>query len=1068
MKAQHNKMAVVSLFLIGFSTIVAAADPEARFRGTGRADPVRIENVRRSNSPVAGQSFITFDLAWDHSWRADWEVSAERHGGSGTLKLESWDAAWVFAKFRRPGNEGWSHVTLSSSAADHSGPAGATLDIGPSDDGKLGLGVFVYRAKPGSGANNWKDVTLRWLHPPSLRSSGVTGGVEFDPSEVELKVFAIQMVYVPQCAFWLGDGSSNDDPGGRFSAGDTDAPFRIESEDAIVLGGDDRKNLGNHEGLGMERAEDFTSSGAQLLPARFPKGFAAFYCMRHEITEGQYVAFLNTLSANQQSHLQSLKDTPTGIKLVSPGKDGMPAVYETDRPHVACNGLLWKDCGGFAAWAGLRAMTELEFEKACRGPLKPVPNEYAWGTAGIAGKDFDKLFPDADHAGYVVGNRGRSDESVAWQGNNGPDAKRGNAVWYGAIRRIGPQGRHGKAATDAIKGPLRAGIFAMPDSGRVEAGASYWGILDLSGNLWERVMTVGNPYGRRFSGAHGKRPIDKGPENYGMGTGIRGGTHASWIAEVTEPPKESRRLRVSNREKVSRNTALHRGWNGSRSGYWTMGFRCVRTAEIRQPGAVPPAAQSTPHPRAPGPDRHSAAGGKTVRRVADWLDWRVEIDDLTVAPRDEETAVLTFDIAWKDSWRDKINHDAAWLFFKVQPDDKSQWQHLRLAADKVLNPMGYTQAGDSTPLEFIVPDGDDGFVGMFVRRSEGGEGPLEARQVRVLWDLTANKGIPKDLKGIGIRPFGIRMVYVSEGPFHLGSGGLELGAFYRYTDGSQHIEPYQVTGPGAIPTGRQAGKLWAREHGGQLEDNGEIPATFPNGFEAFYCMKHQVAPAQYAAFLNMLPKEQADERYAGAERWAVPVKDDRRAGKGRVHYSGGQGQVLRKDEGYSSHAAKARAGPGCCGLSWADGAAFAAWAGLRPMTELELEKAVRGLRQPMPDEVGPSYWGMGGFNTWDWDAFKGDTQSERPVTAGNAAGRRFKGTHGLGTLTLPADWPQADAVGSGMRCTHYTPRVETFNHVWDLQRARLSDRLLAAVTDPERCPSHKWRGVRTAPPGVGP
>ena len=1044
--------AIATLLLTCSSGITANDSTQARFRGTGQADPVRIENVRRQDGPAAGQSTVTFDIAWDHSWRAAWKVTADQHGGTGMLKLESWDAAWVFAKFHKSGAEGYSHATLSTNKGDHKVPAGTKVDIGPSDDGNRGVGLFVYRAKAGSGANNSKDVTLRWLH-------GVDGVK--DPGAVELKVFAIKMVYVPQCAFWVGDGAKNSNPAGRFSAGDTDAPFRIESEDAIVLGGDDRKNLGNHDALGMERAEDFTSSGAQMLPARFPKGFAAFYCMRHEITEGQYVDFLNTLSAKQQDRLDPLKNSPTGIKLVTPGKAGSPAVYQTDRPHVACSGLLWKDCGGYAAWAGLRAMTELEYEKACRGPLKPVPNEYAWGTPGIAGKDFDKLFPDADHAGYVVKNRGRPDEGVAWRGDNAPDAKRGNAVWYGAIRRVGPGGRHGQAAADAVNGPLRAGVFATPRSGRVEAGASYWGILELSGNLWERVMTVGNPYGRRFSGAHGKWPLDKGPQSHGMGTGIRGGTHAYWIAEVTEPPKESRRLHISDREKVSRITPFSREWNGSRSAYWSMGFRCVRTDEIRQPPPAPATVQAAPRPQAPVSDRHSASGGKVIRGVADWLDWNVEIKNLIVKPRDKKTAVLTFDVAWKDSWRDKHNHDAAWLFFKVRAEG-GEWQHMRLAADKVLNPTGYGQAKGPTQVDLIVPRGDDGFTGLFLRRSAGGEGPLVAKKVTVVWDLTSHKGNAKDLKGISIRPFGIRMVYVPEGSFHLGSGGLEPGGFYRYSDGSQHIEPYRVTGPGAIQTGRQAGKLWARKHGGQPEDGGAIPAAFPNGFGAFYCMKHQIAPAQYAAFLNMLPKKQADERYAGKERWAVARKNGK-VGPGRVHYSGGQGQVFRNDDGYSSKAARARAGPGCFGLSWADGAAFAAWAGLRPMTELELEKAVRGPRKPAPDEVGPSYWGIGGINKWDWDAFKGDPQSERAVTVGNAAGRKFKGTHGLGTLTLPADWPQADAVGSGMRCTHYTPRAGVFDHVWDIQRARLSDRLLAAVADPARCPSHKWRGVRTAP-----
>ncbi|MFN3345365.1 MAG: hypothetical protein ACK412_06920 [Chloroherpetonaceae bacterium] len=35
----------------------------------------------------------------------------------------------------------------------------------------------------------------------------------------------------------------------------------------------------------------------------------------------------------------------------------------------------------YLAWSGLRPMTELEFEKACRGVEKGVPGEFAWGNA---------------------------------------------------------------------------------------------------------------------------------------------------------------------------------------------------------------------------------------------------------------------------------------------------------------------------------------------------------------------------------------------------------------------------------------------------------------------------------------------------------------------------------------------------------------------------------------------------------------------------------------------------------------------------------------------------------------
>ena len=50
-------------------------------------------------------------------------------------------------------------------------------------------------------------------------------------------------------------------------------------------------------------------------------------------------------------------------------------------------------------------------------------------------------------------------------------------------------------------GPARVGLFAIPGATRVEAGASYWGIMELSGNVWERTVSVTN--GRFFTGMHG-------------------------------------------------------------------------------------------------------------------------------------------------------------------------------------------------------------------------------------------------------------------------------------------------------------------------------------------------------------------------------------------------------------------------------------------------------------------------------------------------------------------------------------------------------------------------------------
>ena len=527
------------------------ADPDARFRGTGKADPIRIGDVSVRPSGTVGGTSVSFNLAWDHSWRGAWKVAPEEHGGTGTLKLESWDAAWVFVKFRTSGAQAYSHATLSTNVPDHSVPAGAKLAVGASDDGKRGVGAFVYRSAPGPGPNNWKGVALRWLH----KANGVD-----NPDAVALKVFAIQMVYVPQCAFWVGDGTTESTPGqfpvgdttnlkgqhhgyvhlitGHFSAGDTAEPFRIESERALTLGGQSKENLGNREGLGMLRPDDFTSFVTRTLPARFPKGYAAFYCMKREITRGEYAAMLNTLSFAEQGRLSAkgnpkckgpdspaatlvyTTESPQGIKIATPGKSpATPAVYGTKAPGLACNYLTWSEGLQYANWAGLRAMTELEYEKACRGPLKPVTNEYAWGTDRI-------IDPNAP----------------------------------------------------------------TPVSGRIAAGASYWGILGLSTDPGERTVTVGNRFGRRFAGTHGDGALapparaealrDRPHAGWHglsiVGIGHRGGArYGGGIISKMDQVYENLRLRTSDRFRATcehPSLLFH-----PRQQYCTSGFRFVRT-----------------------------------------------------------------------------------------------------------------------------------------------------------------------------------------------------------------------------------------------------------------------------------------------------------------------------------------------------------------------------------------------------------------------------------------------------------------------------------------------------------
>jgi hypothetical protein len=107
-----------------------------------------------------------------------------------------------------------------------------------------------------------------------------------------------------------------------------------------------------------------------------------------------------------------------------------------------------------------------------------VPNEYPWGTTAIA------------ISAYTLANAGAPDEGIA----TNYSTTAGNATNLTTTPYLGP-----------INGPVRVGIFAanVSNSGRVSAGASYYGIMELGGNVWERSVTIANADGRAFTGTHG-------------------------------------------------------------------------------------------------------------------------------------------------------------------------------------------------------------------------------------------------------------------------------------------------------------------------------------------------------------------------------------------------------------------------------------------------------------------------------------------------------------------------------------------------------------------------------------
>lgn len=469
---------------------------------------------------------VRFNISWVGAWRPQ-----EGYARG--------DAAWVFIKASyerdRYGADIWEPVTVSPRAHDHEPPD--KCKIVAAEDG---MGVFIHLAHPRGPARR------RYLLATVEGRARLRATLRRRPRR--LVVFGLRMIYLESADFWVGNPTNN--VTGAFHdacrmARDADnTAFRIESEAAIEV--TDRIEAC---AAGEQRLVYSPRGGDQAgpVPAAFPKGHRGFYIMRSHITQGQYADFINTLRGDEKTLRFPYA---AGAYRYTIRRDRNNARIPT-RPRRACNYLSWDDGTAYAAWAGLRPMTELEFEKACYPFTDLASGRYAWGTTQIVLAQVIQGMGDLE---TVIANCNAGNRNVEFDGGDGG------------------------------QGPVRDDAFAAPGASAMNSrlhglnlgedyGTSARGVLGLSGNLWEMCVTLGSLEGRRFSGKHGRGLLDDGsvPSDLGWpgkrgGFGFRGG---SWY---TEPDK----CRVADRSYA---TAL-----GGRYKYRShdVGFRCVRTAPPQQ------------------------------------------------------------------------------------------------------------------------------------------------------------------------------------------------------------------------------------------------------------------------------------------------------------------------------------------------------------------------------------------------------------------------------------------------------------------------------------------------------
>ena len=464
------------------------------------ANNVQVSNVRLVGSSIPGSMLVKFTLSQDNPFTPSTGVDPQYDNNSYS------DYIWVFVKYavlKADGTVdetiGYKHAFLDGSPSGGTNYSSSTGE-GVAQDHK---GAFIKASNAGIAPG--KEFYFYWRYGPD--------GVK-NTDKVKIRVCAIEMVKIPQGNYWYGVGNPSVEGNSTTNYNPDNQVIPYQS---------------SQTGYEIKNASSVSSGAA----AGWPNGYNSFYLMKYEISQGAYADFLNMLSTTDATNrFYTGKDYEYAITLTSSNPYGQRYAAVV-RPRV-CNDLSWNDDMAYASWAGLRPMTEMEFEKAARG-TSTGPNAKApfpWGYT----------YPDqVDNPLYTPGGYCYPYDAYEYYTN------------------LNDQGNN----VEGQDGPTNVGLYTSGDITRTAAqtGVSPYGVADLAGHLWEQGINCSSK--NTPLNGDGKIYTDYTslgwPNASTTGMGLRGGgwAHGTW------------NLLISNR-----NVALSI-WGASRVSYF--GFRCART-----------------------------------------------------------------------------------------------------------------------------------------------------------------------------------------------------------------------------------------------------------------------------------------------------------------------------------------------------------------------------------------------------------------------------------------------------------------------------------------------------------